>query len=76
MSRSHARRRFSRRYHPGVMRTFENRAERRRVHLSLHDEAREPLEDDAWLEVLADFHEEHGRLRLAELLRRGRDDAS
>lgn len=76
MSRSYARRRFSRRYHPGVMRTFENRAERRRAHLSLHDEAREPLEDEAWLEVLADFHEEQGRLRLAELLRRGRDDAS
>jgi hypothetical protein len=58
------------------MRTFEKRAERRGVHLSLHDEARAPREDEAWLEVLADFHEEHGRLRLAELLRRGRDGAS
>lgn len=73
MSRSYARRRFSRRYRPGAMRTFENRAERRRVHLSLHDEAREPLENEAWLEVLADFHEEQGRLRLADHLRRGRD---
>lgn len=76
MSRSHARRRFSRRYHPGVLRAFETRAERHRVQRSLHDEAREPREDEAWLEVQADFHEEHGRLRLAELLRRGRDDAS
>jgi len=34
------------------------------------------LEDAGWdeetAEVLADFHEEHGRPRVAELLRRGR----
>lgn len=73
MSRSYARRQHSRRYHPGVLRTFEQKAERRRAHLAVHDEAREPRASDALLEVLADFHEEHGRLQLAERLRRGRD---
>lgn len=73
MSRSFARRRHSRRYRPGLWRAFEKKGERRQLHLALHDEAREAHEDEAWLDVLADFHEEHGRLSVAERLRRGRD---
>jgi hypothetical protein len=75
MSRSFRSLRHSRRYRPGQARTFEQKGERRAVHQDLTEEVRLSGEDPEWLEVLADLHEEHGRLALAERLRRGRDAA-
>jgi hypothetical protein len=73
MSRSFRSLRHSRRYRPAQLRTFEQRSARRAVHQVLVDERRLAGEDPDWLEVLADYHEERGRLCLAQRLRRGRD---
>jgi hypothetical protein len=59
-----ARRRF--------LRASAHRAERHALRSAMHLEAREPLVSEELCEVLADLHEEAGRLSLAELLRRGR----
>lgn len=75
MSRSFRQLRHSRRYRPGQWHAFEEKAQRRAVKQALSREVRERDEDPDWLEVLADFHEENGRLWLAEQLRRGRDAA-
>lgn len=74
-SRNSYNRRYSRRYRPSVFNTFEKKAERREVHQAVDDELRDAKEKDELLEVLADFHEEHGRFTLAERLRRGRNPA-
>lgn len=77
MSRTYAHPQRFRRYRHtcSLNRMRERRAGRHRDEQALRDELRAPRDDDAWLEVLADFHEEHGRLSLAERLRRGRDGA-
>jgi hypothetical protein len=74
MSRSAQRPKVSRHW-PAARRTLracERRAERHALHAAMHLEAREPLVSEELCEVLADLHEEAGRPRVAELLRRGR----
>lgn len=71
MSRSRSSARF--RLQTARERFVEKKGERRAVKVAVDDELRETRAPEELLEVLADFHEEHGRFELAERLRRGRD---
>lgn len=75
MSRSRRRSHLSRHYRPAVVRFLEKKGARRAVQVRVSAELRLAFEAEDLLEVLADFHEEHGRFGLAEQLRRGRDPA-